>query len=159
MLLDLTDLSGGEHSCGPPIAIGHGDVHNVRHSCCRVRTYPVHLRSSFTRKQEADMLRWGKRDSVSADKWAPLAPSAPSGSTPRFGSVLKPSKPTSNSNGASELMVGRWPETVLLRIVSYLPIPDLPAVSRVNRSFARIVRAESGWEARCTFLRIKPERE
>lgn len=101
------------------------------------------------------MLRWAKRDSVQTDKWAPLAASAPSGSNSLFASVLKPSKPSASTG----TMVGRWPESVLLRIVSYLPIPDLPAVARVNRSFARIVRAEQGWESRCAYLRIKPEGE
>lgn len=101
------------------------------------------------------MLRWAKRDSVQNDKWAPLAASAPSGSNFLFSSVLKPSKPTF----ATESMVGRWPEAVLLRIVSYLPISDLPSVARVNRSFARIVRDERGWEGRCAYLRIKPEGE
>jgi recyclin-1 len=53
-------------------------------------------------------------------------------------------------------MVGRWPESVLLRIVEYLPIPDLPAVARASRAFSRVVKYERGWEARCRYLRLDP---
>lgn len=148
------DYTAAEPSL-PPLMGYHGDARNLR-STPLSRSMTPHLLAAYRYRVVNNMLRWGKRDSVQADKWTPIAPSAPSGSTSRFASVLKPSKPS--NNGTSEIMVGRWPETVLLRIVSYLPVPDLPAVSRVNRSFARIVRAEPGWEARCNFLRIKPER-
>lgn len=117
------------------------------HYCCplAVSTY----------LDKPNMLRWKKRDSFTLpDKWTPIAPSAPSGSKAGGTGTLAPSKP------GGMPMVGKWPENVLLHIVSYLPIPDLPAVSRVNRAFSRIVRDERGWEDRCKFLRLKdPESE
>lgn len=106
------------------------------------------------------MFSWGrKRDSMSLDKWAPIAPSAPGsglsgGMSGRFGSILKPSK---GGPGSAGPMVGRWPESVLLRVAAYLPVADLPAFARVNRGFSRVVRDERGWEGRCAFLRISPD--
>lgn len=88
--------------------------------------------------------------------WAPLAPTkAGQPSSGRFG-VLKPSKP--NAKGARSLgpSVGRWPESTLLRIIHYVPIPDLPAFARANRAFSRLVRVESGWKRRCGVLGLQP---
>lgn len=101
------------------------------------------------------MFGWGKkRDSLSLDQWAPIAPSAPGSSGGRFGHILKPSKGGARSVGPT---VGRWPESVLLRIADYLPVADLPAFARVNRGFSRVVRDERGWEGRCGYLRIGPD--
>nr|XP_019010411.1 recyclin-1 [Kwoniella pini CBS 10737]OCF49192.1 recyclin-1 [Kwoniella pini CBS 10737] len=92
------------------------------------------------------------------DKWAPIAPSKPGGPSnqhnlsSRFASVLKPSKPSARGSFASGPLVGRWPENVILGIIDFLPIPDLPNVARANRTLARLVKDETGWEVRCKWL-------
>ncbi|KAK4689590.1 recyclin-1, partial [Tremellales sp. Uapishka_1] len=98
------------------------------------------------------------------DKWAPIAPSKPGGpsgssvfSSTRFASVLKPSKPLTGTAYSVGPRIGRWPESILLRVVQFLPIPDLPNVARANRAFSRIVRDEQGWEARCRILGVQPD--
>lgn len=93
--------------------------------------------------------------------WAPLAPSKPGGPSKspaaRFTSVLKPTKPSALGSTSSGPLIGRWPESILLRIVESLPVPDLPNVARSSRALSRIVRDERGWEARCRILEIKSE--
>lgn len=101
--------------------------------------------------------------------WAPLAPTLGVGSSSTklgstFASVLKPGKPSSHHHGGagtgagvSGPMVGRWPESVLLRIAEFLPVPDLPQLARANRAFSRIVRDERAWKARCLYLRLDPK--
>jgi len=93
--------------------------------------------------------------------WAPLAPSKPGGPSKspaaRFTSVLKPTKPSALGSTSSGPLIGRWPESILLRIVESLPVPDLPNVARSSRALSRIVRDERGWEARCRILGIKSE--
>ncbi|WWC64489.1 uncharacterized protein I303_107099 [Kwoniella dejecticola CBS 10117] len=92
------------------------------------------------------------------DKWAPIAPSKPGGPSnqhnlsSRFASVLKPSKPSARGSISSGPLVGRWPENVVLRIIDFLPVPDLPHVARSNRALARLVKDERGWEVRCKWL-------
>ncbi|OCF61386.1 recyclin-1 [Kwoniella mangroviensis CBS 10435] len=96
------------------------------------------------------------------DKWAPIAPSKPGGPSnshnlsSRFASVIKPSKPSARGSVSSGPLVGRWPENVILRIIEFLPIPDLPSVARSNRSLARLVKDERGWEGRCKWLGLSP---
>ena len=92
------------------------------------------------------------------NKWAPIAPAKAGGpsSSSRFAAVLKPSKPGAAPTARVPL-VGRWPESILLQIVSYLPIPDLPRVARVNRAFSRLVRDEAGWRKRCQLAGISPD--
>ena len=97
------------------------------------------------------------------DKWAPLAPSKPGSSsststvfsTSRFASVLKPSKPSSAYRSGP--LIGKWPESILSCVISFLPIPDLPNVARANRAMSRIVRDERGWEVRCKLLGLKAD--
>ncbi|WVW86251.1 hypothetical protein I302_108293 [Kwoniella bestiolae CBS 10118] len=97
------------------------------------------------------------------DKWAPIAPSKPGGPSnshnlsSRFASVLKPSKPSARGSISSGPLVGRWPENVILRIVEFLPVPDLPNVARANRALARLVKDERGWEVRCKWLGLAPD--
>ncbi|WWD19726.1 hypothetical protein CI109_104190 [Kwoniella shandongensis] len=105
------------------------------------------------------------------DKWTPIAPSKPGGPSTshalsaRFASVLKPSKPSSGARGSisssipggSGPSIGRWPEEVVLRIIGFLPIPDLPNVARASRSLARLVKDERGWEVRCKLLELGPD--
>ncbi|WVO18527.1 hypothetical protein L204_106246 [Cryptococcus depauperatus] len=96
------------------------------------------------------------------DKWAPIAPSKPGGPSTnglstRFAAVLKPSKPTASSSGASRPIIGKWPEGILLRIIQLLAIPDLPNVARASKSFAGLVKDERGWEWRCKLLGLTPE--
>ena len=88
------------------------------------------------------------------NKWVPLAPNKPGQpSTPSKFNILKPSKPiTRTSQGP---FIGRFPEAVVLNIVSFLPIPDLPNVARGCKALARVVRDERGWEARCKLLGLK----
>jgi hypothetical protein len=88
------------------------------------------------------------------NKWVPLAPNKPGQpSTPSRFNVLKPSKPiTRTSQGP---FIGRFPEVVVLNIVSFLPIPDLPNIARGNKALARVVRDERGWESRCKLLGLK----
>ncbi len=93
--------------------------------------------------------------------WAPLAPSKPGGPSKfpaaPFTSVLKPSKPSVPGSISSGPFVGRWPESILLRMIEYLPVPDLPNVARASRALSRVVRDERGWEARCRYMGLKPE--
>ncbi|WVF72932.1 hypothetical protein IAT40_007750 [Kwoniella sp. CBS 6097] len=100
------------------------------------------------------------------DKWAPIAPNKPGGPSSsstthnlsaRFASVLKPTKPSSRGSRLTGPLIGRWPENVLLQIIEFLPIPDLPAVARANRACARLVKDERGWEVRCKWLGLGPE--
>lgn len=100
------------------------------------------------------------------DKWAPMAPSKPGGpSAPgvfsSFGSVLKPHKAGPSTSAAARARagragprVGRWPEDIVVRIVGFLPVHDVPAFARANRALARIARDEGAWEARCRALGI-----
>jgi len=92
------------------------------------------------------------------NKWVPLAPNKPGQpSTPSRFNVLKPSKPiTRTSQGP---FIGRFPEVVVLNIVSFLPIPDLPSVARGCKALARVVRDERGWESRCKLLGLKAKGE
>ncbi|WVQ84674.1 hypothetical protein IAT38_006829 [Cryptococcus sp. DSM 104549] len=101
------------------------------------------------------------------DKWTPLAPSKPGGPSSahatsthalssRFASVLKPSKLSARSV-ATGPSIGRWPEQVVLRIIEFLPIPDLPNVARASRACARLVKDERGWEWRCMLLSLAPD--
>lgn len=91
---------------------------------------------------------------MNMNKWVPLAPNKPGQpSTPSRFNVLKPSKPiTRTSQGP---FIGRFPEVVVLNIVSFLPIPDLPNVARGCKALARVVRDERGWETRCKVLGLK----
>lgn len=91
------------------------------------------------------------------NKWVPLAPSKPGqpSSSSRF-NVLKPSKPTA-ARASQGPFIGRFPELVVLNIVSYLPVPDLPNVARGCKALARVVRDERGWEGRCRLLGLKPK--
>ncbi|OCF38059.1 recyclin-1 [Kwoniella heveanensis BCC8398] len=101
------------------------------------------------------------------DKWAPIAPNKPGGPSSssstthnlsaRFASVLKPTKPSARGSVSTGPLIGRWPENVLLQIIGFLPIPDLPAVARANRACARLVKDERGWEVRCKWLGLDPE--
>ncbi|WWC91812.1 uncharacterized protein L201_006759 [Kwoniella dendrophila CBS 6074] len=97
------------------------------------------------------------------DKWAPIAPSKPGGRSnshnlsTRFASVLKPSKLSARGSISSGPLIGRWPENVVLRIIEFLPIPDLPNVARSNRALSRLVRDERGWEVRCKWLGLLPD--
>lgn len=91
--------------------------------------------------------------------WAPLAPNkAGQSSTSRFG-LLTPSKPNARGPRSSGPSVGRWPESTLLRIIHYVPIPDLPSFARANRAFGRLVRDESNWKRRCALLGLQPSGE
>lgn len=83
------------------------------------------------------------------NKWTPLAPSKPGPSTPSRFNVLKPSKPPTRPQGPC---IGRFPEIVVLNIVSFLPIPDLPNLARGCKALARLVRDERGWESKCKVL-------
>ncbi|ORY33405.1 exocyst complex component Sec10-domain-containing protein, partial [Naematelia encephala] len=100
--------------------------------------------------------------------WAPMAPSKPnSGSktgagsskfpAARFTSVLKPSKPIAPGVAVVGPRVGRWPESIVLQIVSYLPVHDLPQVARANRALSRIVRDDKGWQIRCSVLGLQAD--
>ncbi|EIW71948.1 recyclin-1 [Tremella mesenterica] len=93
------------------------------------------------------------------NKWAPIAPNKPGQpSTSRFTSVLKPQKPGHKPQVVGAALVGPWPESVLTHIITFLPVPDLPQVARVNRAFARLVRDDSGWEKRARLLGLSPHR-
>ena len=90
------------------------------------------------------------------NSWAPLAPAKPGSSSKNnaatsWSSVLKPSKPSARGTAHGPL-IGRFPESIFLQIVQYLPVPDLPSVARCNRALARLVRDESNWEGRCKYL-------
>ena len=85
--------------------------------------------------------------------WVPLAPSkaggpsnGPKGSTARIAAVLKPSKPPLRGRLPVGPYIGRWPESVLLRILHHIPVPDLPQVARCSRSLAQLVRDEAIWK-------------
>lgn len=96
------------------------------------------------------------------DKWAPMAPTKPGGPSSAGGmfsfGVLKPNKAGAATNAAARARsgprVGRWPEDVLVKIVGYLPVHDIPNFARANRALARIARTESTWEHRCRVLGI-----
>lgn len=94
---------------------------------------------------------------MNMNKWVPLAPSKPgqSSTSSRF-NVLKPSKPTT-VRASQGPFIGRFPEVVVLNIVSYLPVPDLPSVARGCKALARVVRDERGWESRCKLLGLSPK--
>lgn len=98
---------------------------------------------------------------VEMSRWVPIAPTKPGGPSKfpaaRFTTVLKPSKPSARGSVSLGPFVGRWPETILLLVVEYLPVPDLPSVARANRALSRIVRDERGWEARCRILGVRPD--
>ncbi|ORX40515.1 exocyst complex component Sec10-domain-containing protein [Kockovaella imperatae] len=86
------------------------------------------------------------------NSWAPLAPSkAGSSSASSWASVLKPAKHAAQT-ATSGPLIGRYPESIVLRIVHHLPIPDLPNVARCNRALAKLVRDERIWEKRCKLL-------
>ncbi|TXT05991.1 hypothetical protein VHUM_03752 [Vanrija humicola] len=101
------------------------------------------------------------------DKWAPLAPSKPGGSSSTasavfsgFG-VLKPSKAGPSTSAAARARaglagprIGRWPEDIVTRIVGFLPVHAIPNVARGSRALARVVRDEETWRARCAVLGI-----
>jgi recyclin-1 len=96
-----------------------------------------------------------------AMSWNPITPNRSNKSnkpgpskfpTARFTAVLKPSKPSAKGSGVP--LIGRWPEPILLRIFQHLPVPDLPAVARCNKAFARLVRDDRGWEWRCKLLQL-----
>jgi recyclin-1 len=112
------------------------------------------------------------------NKWAPIAPtksggtkgaagpspssaSSAGGMLSSFGAVLKPSKAGPSTSAAARARagrsgprVGRWPEDIIVRIVAFLPVHDVPAFARANRALARIARDEGTWEARCRVLGI-----
>jgi len=108
------------------------------------------------------------------NKWAPIAPSKPGsagsgkatppaagGMLSSFGAVLKPSKAGPSTSAAARARagrsgprVGRWPEDIMVRIVGFLPVNDVPAFARANRALARIARDEGTWAARCRELGI-----
>ena len=91
------------------------------------------------------------------NKWVPMAPSKPGqpSTSSRF-NVLKPSKPTT-ARTSQGTFIGRFPELVVLNIVSFLPVPDLPHVARGCKALARVVRDERGWEGRCKLLGLSPK--
>lgn len=93
---------------------------------------------------------------------APSKPGGPSSSsktkapTAIFSAVLKPSKPSAQSQNVGPL-VGRWPESILLRIIRYLPVSEIPNVARVSRALASLVRDEDNWQWRCQVLGLSEE--
>lgn len=116
-----------------------------------------------------------RQHSLDMNKWAPIAPTksggAKGGLSPvspnsggmlsSFGAVLKPSKAGPSTSAAAMARagrtgprVGRWPEDIIVRIVGFLPVHDVPAFARANRALARIARDEGTWEARCRVMGI-----
>lgn len=96
---------------------------------------------------------------INMPSWTPLAPTKQGGpsneSSSRF-SVLKPTKPSARTGPRLGPSVGRWPETIILRIIHYLPVPDLPSIARCNKAFSRLVRDEAAWKYRCRILNLNP---
>ncbi|KAL7424555.1 F-box protein: endocytic membrane traffic, recycling ReCYcling 1 [Cryptotrichosporon argae] len=74
--------------------------------------------------------------------------------TNRFASVLKPSRPSAAPAGPR---IGPFPESVVLRILDFLPVPDVPAIARASRALARLVKDERVWAGRCRYLGVEAE--
>lgn len=67
--------------------------------------------------------------------------------------ILQPTPLQTTSSSTSDPLIGSLPLSVFTRILSYLPVPDIPNAARTCRTLARVVRTdERVWNARCVVL-------
>ncbi|KAJ9125540.1 hypothetical protein QFC22_000501 [Naganishia vaughanmartiniae] len=67
--------------------------------------------------------------------------------------ILQPTPLQTTTSSTLDPLIGSLPLSVFTRILSYLPVPDIPNVARTCRILARVVRTdERVWNARCVVL-------
>lgn len=79
--------------------------------------------------------------------------------TSRFTAIMQPTPLQSagkTSHLISEPPIGPLPASLHAEILSYLPVYDIPAVARVCKRLARVVRCDHRvWRRRCALLELK----
>jgi recyclin-1 len=79
-------------------------------------------------------------------------------------SVLQPTPVNTSGPGAGaspkrqEPKIGRLPVSIHARILSYLPVPEVPRYALGCRALAQLVRTDEGtWKTRCLVLGLEPD--